>query len=115
MKQRAVVLVADYLSKRRKGRIARLRKVTSDDYLLSIEDVRDGRVQLIHSVGDLAVWLASFREGRCLQPVGAFCGVCDRFHRDRDLDGELFPNCVPCQAELIEIYAELQAGGEGER
>lgn len=115
MKQRAVALVADYLSKRPKGRVVRVMKTGEDDYLMGIEDVRDGRVQLIHDTSDLEAWLASFREGRCNQPVGAICGVCYRIHSDRDFDGELFPNCVTCQVELVEIFAEMHSRGEGER
>ena len=110
MKQRAVVLVADYLSKRPKGRIVRVRRETVDDYLMAIEDRRDGRVQLIHSVADFDVWVQSFRDGTCVQPAGATCGVCDRIHTDRDVDGELFSNCVGCQVELVEVAAELAAG-----
>jgi hypothetical protein len=82
---------------------------------MGVEDVRDGRVQLIHATGDLEVWLTSFKEGRCNEPGAAICGVCDRVHTDRWVDGELFPNCAPCQAELVEIYAEIQSRGEGHR
>jgi hypothetical protein len=113
MKQRAVAIVADYLSHRPMGRVVRVMKTGEDDYLMSIEDVRDGRVQLIHSTGDLETWLTSFEQGRCRQPVGAICGVCDRIHGDRDIDGELFQNCVRCQAELVEVVAEMQSRGEG--
>jgi hypothetical protein len=113
MKQRAVAIVADYLSHRPLGRVVGLKPIGDDDYMLVIEDVRDGRVQLIHSTGDLETWLASFKQGRCRQPVRAICGVCDRILGDRDIDGELFPNCVPCQAELVEIFVEMQSRGEG--
>jgi hypothetical protein len=75
--------------------------------------MRDGRIQLIHSTGALETWLTSFKQGRCHQPVGAICGVCDGIHADRDCDGELFQNCVPCQAELVEVFVELQSRGEG--
>ena len=103
MKQRAVAIVADYLSHRPRGRVVRVMKTGENDYLMGIEDVRDGRVQLIHSTGDLENWLESFKQGQCPQPVGAICSVCDQVHGDRDVDGELFQNCVPCQAELVEI------------
>lgn len=76
-----------------------------------IEDSRDGRTQLIVSVGDLEQWLLSFKEGQCLQPVGALCGVCDRIHGDRDHTGELMGNCVRCQVELVETYAESYLDG----
>jgi hypothetical protein len=45
MKQRAVALVADYLSKRPTGRVVRVMKSGEDDSLMGIEDVRDGSVQ----------------------------------------------------------------------
>ena len=60
MNQRAVALVADYLSKRPKGRIVRVKPMQEGDYLMAIEDVRDGRVHLVHSVGDFEVWIQSF-------------------------------------------------------
>jgi hypothetical protein len=47
-------------------------------------------------------------------PAGAICGVCEHVHTDRDLDGELFPNCIRCQVELVEVYAEMQSRGERE-
>ena len=112
MSQRALVLVADYLSKRPKGRIVRVRREAEDDYLVAIEDRRDGRVQLIQSVADLEAWIQSFEDGTCLKPAAAICGVCDGIHSDRDLDGELFSNCVGCQVELLEVAIDL--AGEGE-
>ena len=115
MNQRSVAIIADYLSRRPLGRVVRVMKTGDDDYLMGIEDIRDGRVQLIHATSDLEVWLTSFKEGRCNQPAAAICGVCDRVHTDRWVDGELFPNCAPCQAELVEIYAEIQSRGEGHR
>jgi len=113
MKQRAVAIVADYLSHRPMGRVVRVMKTGEDDYLMSIEDVRDGRVQLIHSTGDLETWLTSFKQDWGHQPAGAICGVCDRIHGGRDFDGELFQNCVSCQAELVEVFAEMQSRREG--
>ena len=109
MNQRAVALVADYLSARPRGRIVGLRTVREGDYVMEIRDVRDGRVQLIRSVDDLEIWIKSFDEGRCPQPVGAICGVCDRVHTDRGVDGELFSHCVGCQVELIEVAVELES------
>ncbi len=106
MNQRGVAIVAEYLSKRPQGRVVRVKPIAEDDYLIAIEDVRDGRVQLIRSAGDLEVWLTSFRQGRCVQPVGALCGICDHIHGDRDHTGELMRNCIRCQAELVEVAAE---------
>lgn len=106
MKQRAVSIVADYLSKRPRGRISRVVQVADGDYLMAVEDLRDGRAHLIHSVGDLDVWIDSFRQGRCLLPTGAICGICDQVHADRDLDGELLSNCIACQAELVDVWFE---------
>ncbi len=64
MNQRGVAIVAEYLSMRPQGRVVRVEPIGDDDYLMAIEDVRDGRVQLIRSAGDLEVWLTSFRQGR---------------------------------------------------
>ena len=77
-----------------------------DDYIIAIEDLRDGRTQLIHSAGDLRVWLESFRDGRCVVPAAAICGRCNKLHVDRDVDGELLVNCIACAGELIEVAAE---------
>jgi hypothetical protein len=112
MKQRAVVLVADYLFKCRKGRIVRVMPVATDDYVIGIEDVRDGRTQVVRSIGDLELWLRSFQQGRCEPAAFGICGVCDRIHHDRDVDDEVLPHCVPCAVELIEVSAERhQQGG----
>ncbi len=62
IKQRAVTILATYLSKRPLGRLIRVRCVGSDDYIVAIEDVRDARTQLLHSPGDLRKWLESFKK-----------------------------------------------------
>ena len=46
-------------------------------------------------------WLKSFKTGECLQPAFGLCGRCNAIHTDRDLDGEVFGSCIPCQAELV--------------
>jgi hypothetical protein len=107
MKQRAVAIVADYLSKRPRGRVTRVLAVGEDDYVLAIEDVRDGRTHLLHSPADLEAWLESFRLGVCLQPVAAICGVCERIHTDRGFDDERLANCVGCHVGLVEVLTEL--------
>lgn len=106
MKQRTVTVIATYLSKRPLGRIVQVRNVGDDDYIVAIEDLRDGRTQLIHSAGDLRVWLESFRDGRCVMSAAAICGRCDKLHVDRDVDAELLPNCIGCCAELMVVGAE---------
>jgi hypothetical protein len=103
MNQRGVTIIAAYLAKRPLGRLVRVRKVGHDDFMIAIEDRRDGRTQLIHSSGDLRLWLDSFRHGECLEPVAAICARCDKLHRDRDVDGELLLNCIPCMGELTVI------------
>ena len=113
LKQRVVAIVAEYLSHRPIGRPVRVRPCGDDDYILGIEDVRDGRVHLLHSLADLEEWLQSFKKGRCIQPAAAICGVCDRLHIDRGLDGELSENCVGCQVELIEVFADLERRRNG--
>lgn len=75
MKQRTVTIIAIYLSKRPIGRLVRVRKVGDDDYLIAIEDVRDGRTQLVHSAPDLGLWLRSFKEDRCVIPRLRSAGV----------------------------------------
>ncbi len=106
MKQRAVVLLADYLSTRPKGRIVRVKPIAPDDYVIGIEDARDGRTHLIRTPGDLEQWLDSFRQGRCEAAAFGICGVCDRIHGDRDANGEILATCVSWAVELIEIAAE---------
>lgn len=79
-----------------------------DDYVLAIEDVRDGRVHVVRTPGDLEPWLKSFKNGECVQPAFGLCGRCNGIHADRDVDGEVFGNCIRCQAELVEVALELQ-------
>lgn len=105
MQQRAVTIIATYLERSRRGRLVRARCVGRDDYIVAIEDVRDGRTQLLHSARELGTWLRSFKEGRCLQPGAAICGRCDRLHVDRDVDGELLENCIGCCTELMVLGA----------
>ena len=114
MKQRAVAIVADYLSQRPLGRVVGLKAIAQDDYVLAIEDVRDGRVHVIRTAHDLEPWLKSFETGECLQPAFGLCGRCNGIHADRDVDGEVFSNCIPCQAELVEVALELRDEQEAE-
>lgn len=107
MNQRAVSILATYLTRRPLGRLTQLRRVSHDDYIVAIKDSRDGRTQLIHSSGDLRQWLKSFPRGECVMPAAAICGRCDRLHIDRDFDGELLNHCIGCCAELIEVGAEV--------
>jgi hypothetical protein len=39
--------------------------VRENDYLMAIEDIRDGGIHLIRTPGDLGRWLVSFKEGGC--------------------------------------------------
>lgn len=108
MNQCGVTLIAIYLEKRPLGRIVQVRNVGEDDYIVAVEDRRDGRTQLIHSAGDLRVWVKSFREGRCVVPATAICARCDNLHVDRAADSELLGNCtIACAAELITVGAEI--------
>jgi hypothetical protein len=97
--------------------MVRVRSVGEDDFIVAIEDVRDGRTQLIHSSVDLRHWLQSFVDGICIIPAAAICGRCDRLHIDRDVDGELLKDCIPCSGELVALGAEmfLADGAHGER
>jgi hypothetical protein len=114
MKHRAVAIIADYLSIRPLGRVVGLKTITADDHVLAIEDVRDGRVHLMRTARDLEPWIKSFKAGECRQPAFGLCARCSGIHRDRDLDGEVFPTCVGCQAELVEVALELGSEWEVE-
>lgn len=103
-----MAIVADYLSRRPLGRVVGLKAIADDDYVLAIEDVRDGRVHVVRTQGDLEPWLKSFKNGECVQPAFGLCGRCNGIHADRDVDGEVFGNCIRCQAELVEVALELQ-------
>lgn len=112
MKQRSVRIIAEYLLTRPRARIVRLKRIGLDDYVLAIEDRRDGRVHLLQTPQDLEVWLKSIETGECLQPSVGLCGRCGRLHTDRDVDGEVLINCIPCQAELLEVALELRSEQE---
>ena len=115
MNQRAVALVADYLSQRPKGRIVRVVPAPTypattspgePDYLVAIEDVRDGRTHVVQTKEELETWLRSFEEGRCYPASYGICELCSRTHSDRGLDLEVMPHCLRCTVELIEIQAD---------
>lgn len=92
--------IADHLARRPIGRIVTVVPAGDDDYIISIEDRRDGREHLMEKVADFELWLGSFKQGRLLQPTKAFCDCCGDIHEDRDIDGDLFELCLVCQAEL---------------
>lgn len=106
MKQRSIQALADYLAQRPIGRIVSVRPNSDDDYIVSIEDRRDGREHVLETPEDLETWLDSFKQGRLLQPTKAFCDCCGAIHTDRDTDGELFELCAECQAELTAFTFE---------
>jgi len=114
VKQRTVAIVADYLSHRPMGRVVGLKPVGDDDYIMAIEDLRDGRVHIVKTPRDLEPWLESFKTGECLQPAFGLCGRCNGIHADRDVDGEMFGNCIRCQADLVEVALELRYDQEAE-
>lgn len=109
MKERAVRLIATYLSKRPLGRIVRVKRLDDDEYLIAVEDVRDGRTHLMICPDDLETWLTSFKQGQCPPVEAALCDRCDEAHADRDADGELFRNCIACQVELVTVAIEEAA------
>jgi hypothetical protein len=115
MKQRAVAILAEYLSIRPLGRVVAVQPIGDDDYVLAIEDVRDGRVHVARTPRDLEPWLKSFKSGECLQPAFGLCGRCGHIHTDRDGDGEVFGTCIRCQAELVEVALGLgdEHGADG--
>ena len=114
MKQRAVAIFAEYLSIRPLGRVVAVQPIGDDDYLLAIEDRRDGRVHVARTPRDLEPWLKSFKAGECPQPAFGLCGRCGSIHADRDVDGEVFGNCIRCQADLVEVALELGTDREVE-
>lgn len=109
MKQRSIYIIADYLAHRPIGRIVTVLPVGDDDYLVSIEDRRDGREHVMHTPDDLEVWLESFNQGRCLLPSRGFCDCCGDLHSDHDQDGELFELCTNCQVQLTAASFEEAA------
>ena len=114
MKQRAVAIFAEYLSIRPLGRVVTVRPIGDEDYVLAIEDVRDGRVHVARTPRDLEPWLKSFKSGECLQPAFGLCGRCGGIHTDRDVNGEVFGKCIPCQADLVDVALELGNEREAE-
>lgn len=105
-KQRSIQAIADYLARRPIGRIVTVLPVAKDDYVISIEDRRDGREHVLEAPEDLEAWLESFKQGRLLQPTKALCDCCCKVHSDHDIDGELFELCVSCQAALTAFTFE---------
>lgn len=114
MKQRAVAIFAECLSIRPRGRVVAVRPIGDDDYVVAIEDVRDGRVHVARTPRDLEPWLRSFKAGECLQPAFGLCGRCGGIHTDREVDGEVFRMCIRCQADLVEVALDLRTEREAE-
>ena len=114
MKQRAVAIVAEYLSHRPLGRVVGLKSIGDDDYVLAIEDVRDERVHVGRTPRDFEPWLRAVKDGRHVIPAFGLCGRCGEIHSDRDWDLEMFRTCIPCQAELVEVGLELYCEREAE-
>jgi len=84
------------------------------DYVVAIEDVRDGRVPVGRTPRDCKAWFRSFKADDSIRPVFGLCGRCDRIHADRDVDDELFATCIACQSELVEVALELGSEREAE-
>ena len=106
MDQASISRIADHLAHRPIGRIVTVVPTRDDDYIISIEDRRDGREHVMEDVQDFELWLESFKQGRLLQPTKAFCDCCCKVHTDKDIDGELFELCLVCQAELAAFTFE---------
>ena len=100
MDQASIRKIADHLARRPIGRIVTVVPTSADDYIIAIEDRRDGREHVMEDVQDFELWLDSFKQGRLGQLTKAFCDCCCKVHTDKDLDGELFELCLGCQAEL---------------
>lgn len=108
MNQRSITAIADYLAQRPIGRIISVLPLTHDDYVVSIEDRRDGREHVLTNYSDLETWLESFKAGECLKPSKGFCDCCCNPHFDHDTDGELFDLCIRCQTELTALALESE-------
>ena len=106
MNQRSIRRIADHLARRPIGRIVTVVPTGDDDYVISVEDRRDGREHVMETSKDLELWLDSFKQGRLLPPTKAFCDCCCKVHEDKDIDGELFELCMSCQAELTAFTFE---------
>jgi hypothetical protein len=112
LKRRTLALIAEYLSRRPRGRIVGLKQVSPGDYVVEMKDVRDGRIHMLRSADDVEAWIASFTQGRCLEMTTALCGICRQIHTDRGLDGEVSQNCLRCQVELVDVLVALASEGE---
>ncbi|MDQ3964630.1 MAG: hypothetical protein M3277_12090 [Actinomycetota bacterium] len=112
MKRRTLALMAEYLSRRPKGRVVGLKQVSPGDYVVEVKDIRDGRIHLLCSADDVEAWISSFAEGRCLEVSAARCGICGEIHTDRGLDGEVSQNCLRCQVELVDVLVALASEGD---
>lgn len=84
MNQRSVVTIAEFLVRRPIGRIVSVLPQGKDDYVISIEDRRDGREHVLTNCDDLEVWLESFKTGQCLKPTKGYCDCCGELHSDHD-------------------------------
>lgn len=73
MNQRSITAIAGFLARRPIGRIVSVLPLSADDYIVSIEDRRDGREHVLTSCDDLEAWLESFKRGECLKPSKGFC------------------------------------------
>jgi len=94
MNQRSITAIAELLTRRAIGRIVSVLPLLAGDYVVSIEDRRDGREHLLTNCEDLETWLESFKTGECLKPSEGFCDCCCKLHDDHDTDGELFGLCL---------------------
>ena len=114
MKQRAVAIIADYLSHRSWGRVVRVKCIGDDDYVLAIEDVRDGRVHVVSTPQNLEAWLESFMVGECLQPAFGLCGTVTASTTTRTSTARCSAPVSAARPSLVEIALELGSEQEAE-
>lgn len=77
----SVRALADYLAHQPSGCIVTAVPVGQGNYLVAIEDRRDGREHILETPDDLEAWLESFKQGRLLQPTKAFWDCCTHIPR----------------------------------
>jgi hypothetical protein len=107
MKQRAVALIADYLSNGPSGHIVGLKPVGDDDYVLAIEDARNERVHIGRTPRDFEPWLDRSRKAvtRCRR--SDYADAAGTSTATVTSSSRSFAPAVPCQAELAELALEL--------
>jgi hypothetical protein len=107
MKQRAVALIADYLSNGPSGHSVGLKPAGDDDYVLPIEDARNERVTSAVRRATSSRGLDRSRKTvtRCRR--SDYADAAGRSTATVTSSSRSFAPAVPCRAELAELALEL--------